>query len=650
VNSIDRTTGRDLRPFPRSSLLILLLGVALLAAYLPTFHAPFTFDDIRNITDNPSLRMTRIGASSALRAIKQSESLNPGRPVAHLSFALNYRFGGRDPFGYHVTNFLILLFSVPSAFWLAFLLARTWLPPPEAKAAALGAAALWATNPLLTNGVTYVVQRMTSLCALFSILALACFLQGLRSRRWIWHFVGAGAWILALGTKETALLVPLLALLFLWLSPQKRPGKRRFGTLLISLVVLSQAALVALVTATNWYSGHAFTLVERLMTEGRVVLRYISLYLLPLPSRLNLDYDFPLSTAPLLPLSTIPAYLVHGLIILTALLVHRKRPLLSFSLLAFYLLQLLESTSLPLIIIFEHRAYLAAFFLSLAVMDLLLQVFARFRKVPVPQAALVSALLIAAWWGTLTYQRNLVWADQVRLWNDVAAKSPGSARAHINLGVALLREGHAEEAAVHFRETLRLAPGLAEAHNNLANAVLQLGDAGAAERSLKEALRLDPELATAHNNLGNLLLQQGNPGGAAEHYREALRLKPWCAETRHNLGITLAGLGRTRESIEQYLLALEYDPENAEIHYNLGVALAREGRLEEAEGRFVEVLRLDGSHAEAHYNLGVVHATSRRWDKARISFIEALRLRPGYAEARHNLEALLSRQGLRNPD
>jgi tetratricopeptide (TPR) repeat protein len=629
-----------MKSLPRPALLLALCAAVVFTAYLPSLHAPFTFDDIRNITDNPSLRMTEFDLDSVARALTPHADLDPRRPVANLSFALNYRLGGGAPLGYHLFNLGILLLCLPAAFWLVSLLAGTWLPRRLVPAAALGVVALWALNPLLTSAVTYVVQRMTSLCALFSLLALASFVKGRATGRRGWYAMALVFLLPALGAKETALLVPFLALLYLWLSAPDGPTGRRLGWALAGAVVLSQAALVGYAHLSGLGADRSYTLVERGLTEGRVVLRYLSLFLLPLPSRLNLDYSFALSTSLISPPATLAALVVHGALVGAAVGLRRRMPLFSFGILSFYLLQLLESTFLPIAIIFEHRAFLPSLFLSLAVVDLLLTLSGARRsgKIPALLAAAVAAVSLG--WGALTWQRNTVWSDQVRLWGDVAAKSPDSARAHINLGVALLGEGDAEKAAYHFRETLRLSPGRAEAHNNLANALLQMKDRPAAEKHLREALRLDPELPTAHNNLANLLLRRRELDRAAEHYREAVRLKPWYAEARHNLGVALSGLGRTEEAIEQYRLALELDPGSAAIHYSLGVALAREARLGEAAERFAESLRLDGSRAEAHYNLGVIHTRSGRREEALDAFREALRLRPDYPEAEYNVRVL----------
>ena len=232
-------------------------------------------------------------------------------------------------------------------------------------------------------------------------------------------------------------------------------------------------------------------------------------------------------------------------LIVPAVVRAKKNRLLSFAIFWFLGNLALESSVLGLEIIFEHRLYLPSMMLSLALAALL---FGRLQIRPALIIASCLSVVLLAW----TYDRNQVWADEVRLWLDCAAKSPASARSHNNLGLALARRGLYREAAGHYREALRLRP---------ANPL-------------------------AHNNLGLALGALGRDKDAMEQYREALKFNPDYAAALNNLGRALRRLGRTEESIRLYRRALEIEPGSAEVHNNLGVALAVGGRHEEAIQHF----------------------------------------------------------------
>ena len=439
-----------------------------------------------------------------------------------------------DPAGYRMTNLFILLLSIPLAAAASFLLARTWLTPYQSAFTALSATVLWALNPLLTNGVTYIVQRMTSLNALFCLASLVCFLVGLRTTNRLWYIGSTVAFLLALSVKEIALLLPLVGWLYLWTTaPTGSRSRRWLGGALAAAVVLSQVALLWIYTDHSSWQIRPFTLSERLLTQGRVVCYYQSLFLAPLPSRMNLDYDFLLSTSLLSPPTTFPALLFHVLLICVAVGLNRTRPLFSFGVLSFYLLQLLESTVLPLEIIFEHRAYLPSLFLALAVTDLLTWLFQSLKFRHTTELVLALSIVIGTWWGMLNYQRNSTWKDPVTLWEDIVAKAPRNDRALYNLGNA-------------YKNTHRYQEAL---------------------KAYKEALRINPLYAFAYNNIGLIYFELGLFPDATTMFRRAIDSEWQDPLFRFNLGLSYVRLGQKELALEQWRFLRMVDPELAEKLY-----------------------------------------------------------------------------------
>src|SRR6266566_4389028 len=159
------------------------LGILLVTsiAYLPGVHGPFVFDDMTNILLVPSMRMQTLDYHS-LRdaAFWQMSSPGAGRPIAMASFALNYYFGGFDSFGYKTTNLIIHLLNAVLLWRLTLRLlnrtdtnsARNKIGEQTLPLLALVITSLWALHPLNLTSVLYVVQRMTSLATLFTVLGL----------------------------------------------------------------------------------------------------------------------------------------------------------------------------------------------------------------------------------------------------------------------------------------------------------------------------------------------------------------------------------------------------------------------------------------------------------------------------------------------
>ena len=131
------------------------------------------------------------------------------------------------------------------------------------------------------------------------------------------------------------------------------------------------------------------------------------------------------------------------------------------------------------------------------------------------------------------------WRNSETLWTHTLACTSDNYIAHNNLGNALLKTGHADEAIVHFQKALEIKPDYAEAHNNLGNVLFQKGDVDEAMVHYQKALEVNPDYAMAHNNLGNALLQKGKVDEAIAHFQKALQIKPDYAEAHNNLGYTL---------------------------------------------------------------------------------------------------------------
>jgi len=234
------------------------------------------------------------------------------------------------------------------------------------------------------------------------------------------------------------------------------------------------------------YEDRDFTLTQRLLTESRVVFFYISLLIFPYYSRLNLDHTFALSNSLIDPITTLVSVAVILGLIWLAIFLAKKERLISFSILWFFGNLAIESSVIPVEIIYEHRAYLPSMLVSMMVVVLTYR-YAKPRWCRV--GALCAMVIVLTFW---SYERNSVWGDEVTLWADCIKKSPLKARPHNNLGNALARQGELNKAIAHYLEALKIAP----------------------------------DFAVAHNNLGLALAQQGRFEEAIYHYYEALEIRP----------------------------------------------------------------------------------------------------------------------------
>ena len=633
-------------------LVCLFLAVLVFLVYSNTLETPFVFDDVASIQNNTHIRLTRLSLGGIAEAGFESGSKQ--RPVSYITFALNYYFHRYDVRGYHVVNILIHILTGI----LLYFLVRTTLNLPTLRSKyetykwlPLLTTLIWIVHPLHTQSVTYMVQRMNSMAAMFYVLSLFLYVKARiteeKSKKWALFSACILSGLLALGSKENAATLPFLIVLYEWYFFQdlgKDWLRRNLKYFLGMAVVIGLIALIYL-GANPWeklasirdVASREFTFTERVLTQFRVVIHYISLFIFPHPSRLNLDYDFPLSHSLIDPVTTLFSIVAIAGLIGLAIYLAKKERLLSFCILWFLGNLVIESSVIPLGIIFEHRTYLPSMLVSLLAVSL------GYRYIK-PKGAKVAALCVAIAviiiYSIWTFERNCIWSDKVTLWGDCVAKAPKKARSRNNLAFALERKGRLEEAISHYYEALRINPDFWEAHYNLARTLVRQERVEEGISHYHEALRINPEFAETHYSLGGALMGQERFEEAMSHYYEALRIKPDYAEAHTNLGIALERQERPKEAIDHYSEALRIEPNLPEAHYNLGNALMRQGRTEEAMGHYYKTLRIDPDHLGAHYNVGVALAMRGDRTRAAYHFSEVLRIDPGNFRARQALELL----------
>jgi tetratricopeptide (TPR) repeat protein len=489
-------------------------------------YGPFVFDDIE-IQGSPWLHAARISDIGRLFT-------SPGIPrrITRASLAFNYYLGGLDPYGYHLVSLALHALNGTLLFVFAFQLlgllpdGHPWRR--ERRPIAFAGALLWLVHPVNTQAVAYAWQRSTLLCAWFFLGALVAYLAGRSStgpRRYaLWGLALVGG-VMAIGSKENAATLPLFVVLIELLFPRAAAGPRRRALALGAVAAFVGMAAVYLgprfvEMLRAQYAERGFTLQERLLTESRVVGYYVTLLTWPHPSRLRLDYDFPLSRSLFSPPATALCLVALAGTLAAAVIGFRRWPLLSLAILWFLGNLAIESTVVPLDLAYEHRLYLPAMMPVVGLAGLLCTRVLATRRSRLWLAPLV--VLLSVW----SAERCRVWADPVLLFEDNARKAPGKVRVHNFLGRAYLERNRPLEAKAAFERALALDADFVPAYNGLAFVELEhFGNAAEARRLLEVALRKDPKAAVPLNmNLGMLCVRLGDFDAAAEHFRAAVRL------------------------------------------------------------------------------------------------------------------------------
>ena len=614
--------------------------------YSNTLKSPFVFDDWQNIQDNPHIRLTELTLKDITEVGIKSRASH--RPVANISFALNYYLHRYNVVGYHCVNIIIHILA--GIFLYSFIKNTLSIPLlrdkyGDYKPIAYFVALLWLVHPLQTQSVTYIVQRMTSMAAMFYILSLLLYVKGRlvnqQQKSWPWFAGCIVSGLLALGSKEIAATLPVFILLYEWYFFQdlKSSWLKRYLAYVAGIFVIF-GILGLLYLGSNpfekilsGYSYREFTLIERLLTQPRVVVYYISLLFYPNPGRLNLDYDFAISHSLLLPVTTLPCIGIIAGFIGLAVYIAKKERLVSFCILWFFGNLVIESSFLSLELVFEHRLYLPSMLVCVAVAAL------AWRYIKQGWVRLAVFAIVTVVFCVWTYQRNSIWRDAVTLFRDCVAKSPEKARPHVNLGDSLMAQDKSDEAIHHYRQAVLLGPNDDRAHFALGIAVAGQGKLDEAIKYYARALQINPFYAEAHCKLGVTLESQGKPDDAIYHYRQALQIRPDYADAHNSLGNALASQGKLNEAIGHYRQVLQINAELPLTHYNLGNALVMLGQVSEALKHLRESQRLDPDWPVPLNKMAWILATC--WDPNIRDANEAIRLAERAAELTKHQNAMI---------
>lgn len=560
----------------REYLIVMFLLFAVFLVYSNTREAPFALDDKFNVEHNPHIRIESLSPEKLVEAGFQSPLAH--RPVANVSFAVGHYLHRNSVKGFRFVNiFIHMLTGVFLYFFIRSTLRTPGLQAHHGRGSWLPffAALLWLLHPAQTQSVTYVVQRMNCLAAMFYILSLLFYVRGRLAvgggKKFVLYSAAVLAGVMALGSKEIAATLPLFVYLYEWYFFQNLDWswfRRRLYPLITTLAVLAALTFFYLGNEPlefllSAYQYRDFTLGQRLLTQFRVVVFYLSLILFPHPARLNLDHYFLVSTSLLEPLTTLFSVLVLLVLVVAGFLMARRELLISFCIFWFLGNLLIESSVIALEIVFEHRLYLPSMMIVLMAV-----VFTEryLRPVKLRVAVLICLAVVSAFW---TYERNHVWRDEVSLWNDSAVKSPLKARPQNNLGLAFMGRGDFGLAIEKYLDALKINPDYGEAHYNLSIALLNKSAFFEAEKEAREALRVNPRNADAHSIRGIALARQGKLAQATESFSEALRLKPNNPDIHYNIAISLAEMGDFRQALKHNLEVLRLKPDYDAARFHL---------------------------------------------------------------------------------
>jgi Tfp pilus assembly protein PilF len=396
--------------------------------------------------------------------------------------------------------------------------------------------------------------------------------------------------LLAFGTKENAAMLPVslfLYDLFLIRGISDRGIKTflKYGTIAaVSVLAVGLFYIEDLANFSADYQMRPFTMVERLLTQPRVLILYISLILYPITSRLMLVHDIDLSTSLFTPWTTLPAIILIILIVVAAFWWSKRWPLISYCVLFFFVNHFIEGSFIPLELIYEHRNYLPSllFFVPITLMIVGgLRLYADNRGLRVLIVMAVIFILILQ--GVTVYIQNNIYKDDISLWTDNREKSPRLHTVRQNLATSYFLAGRLPEAFVEGQEALRsyqaANPGKkSRTHGLVGEYYFKNNQYDQALPHYEASIKLDPSYHVINRRISEIMLSKGRLQEAEYWIKRGLAAKPQSFSCHAILARILLKAGSYDQAMSEAFKSLRLNPNQAEPYAILADAFRAKGK------------------------------------------------------------------------
>ena len=590
-------------------LIIVFLGLTIYSFSLPN---SFIWDDnfliqenhfIKNLNNWP-LAFTRLLFHDVQGRSKFY------RPIQEISYALDYRLWGLNPFGFHLTNSLL---HIGCALLFSLILYQIF----KNQFISFWGGAFFVAHPVHTEAVAYIAGRADSLALFFILLSLSYYIKAVKGKS-IFLIVSLLSFLPALFSKESSLVFPFVILTYNFVFLKSKGVMRKLIPFFLFVIIDGIYLFIRFkFLTTEGFKLYAWTQpwTARLFTVPKVAIRYF--WLLLFPHNLHMERFVPWSRN-ILDFPVVSSLIFILVIVYLCLKLSKQERALIFFFLFFII------TLFPFLNIIPLNAQMAEHWLYLPSIGFL-AVFTwgtfRIKKwldfapsVYSKQIAkrcgenflpLILTLVLCIYSG-ITIKQIQIWENPLIFFKYTTRKAPYSNRIRLGLGSAYLKQKRYSEAAALFKTITKSYPDNLKAHNNLASALIGLGKFDEAGREIEIVLKINPEYIKGYFQLATLYKKKGEQKKAIETYRKMMAIAPGNIYSYYELGNLYCTSGQFEKAIASFKKGIVVNDKFAELHNNMGICYAELGRMDEAEIEWKKALSLDSHYQEAKYNLGLL--------------------------------------------
>ncbi len=588
---------------------IILIAALGFLVYGNSLQGKFLWDDEYLIKYNTYLRSFSNLAKVFSNDIGHGSGRKFGfyRPVQMLTYTIDYSLYKLDERGYHLTNVILhILTAICIYIFFNLLYGR--------RMVSLVAGLLYVVHPLNTAIVSYISGRADSMVVLFMLLSFIFYVKDMKAPAWWSYALIFITYGLALLSKETSLIFPVLLVLYHYSFRKDTDIKRFVPVVTMTLVyILVRVALLEHIMMKGPHTiGGTTTTLQRLPGFFAAMTAYAGILVVPVNLRMGRGM-------PLFSFSDPRA--MTGIVILIALISsafyfkkRKGREMEYFGLLWFLI------TILPVSNIYPLNAYMAEHWLSLPSIGLFLiagdWVDRMCQKPRTRLIVLVAVAGIMLSYGYLTFRQNAYWKGPVEFHARTLKYSQNNIKAMTDLARQYEMVGKRDEAIELYKRAIQLDPFFPIPYNNLGYLYHNIGRDDEAIELYKKAIENDPGYPDALNNLAVVYQIRGKFDEAIGLYKKSIAANPNFEGAYSNLGVLYSATGKPEEAMEAYKTAIKINPSFENAYYNLALLYSNAEKLDEAVAMYKKALELNPDHPQANNNIAMVYYKMKQYDLA----------------------------------
>lgn len=568
------------------TLWLLAVIIITIIAFSPVFKLGFVnWDDKEYILENPFIKQFSF---QNIKLFFTEFFLGNYHPFAMLTFALDYKMGGINPFIYHFTN---LLFHVCTTLFI-FKLAKQLF---ERLDVAILIAALFGVHAMHVESIAWVAERKDVMYAFFYVTSLLSYVIYIKKTSSKYLYFSLALFICALLSKGQAVSLSVtLILIDIFFNRNLLSKKVIFEKIpfLILSVIFGLIAIRAQQGAVITLPLH-----ERFFYASFGYVQY--LLKLIYPFKLSAYYPYPFGGITGSNLIEFSVYILITIgIIISLVYSYRKGYKNLFFGLAFYTVNIfLVLQLLPVgnAIMADRYSYIPSigFFIIIGTLYSKLSEFTKYKYILVICTFAYVFLLVI-----LTYQRCAVWDSGLTLWGDAVEKYPDSHIAIMQRGCARNDIKDFKGGIEDFNKAISIYPEYSYAFSYRGSAKANLGDLKGALEDYNQSIKLLPDKYGYYSGRGIVRAQLGDTKGAIEDFNKALELNYLASDVYSNRGIAKAISGDNTGALQDFEKSLSLNPDFIGAYINRGRVKIALGKKEDGCNDFYYAKKLGTSEAD----------------------------------------------------